>query len=143
MLDFNTFRDLKVYFCHGANHFSLILMAEKGKGRVYEMPVLYTHSLNNSRFPSALRKKIDLKGKILQGLSSEKIYAFSAKISFASTTKFKLFPLQSPENKLYKSASQRGVILHFRCPNITILRNQLKKCCQKCCQRLLHFYGAG
>jgi len=32
-----------------------------------------------------LRKKIDLKGKILQGLSSEKIYAFSAKISFAST----------------------------------------------------------
>lgn len=32
-----------------------------------------------------MRKKIDLKGKILQGLSSEKIYAFSAKISFAST----------------------------------------------------------
>ena len=40
-----------------------------------------------------MRKKIDLKGKILQGLSSEKIYAFSAKISFASTDYFNLFPL--------------------------------------------------
>ena len=58
--------------CHGVNPFSLILMAEKGRGHVYEMRVLYTYSLNNSRFPSALRKKIDLKGKILQGLSSEK-----------------------------------------------------------------------
>ena len=60
-------------FCHGANHFSFILMAEKGRDGVYEMRVLYTYSLNNSRFPSALRKKIDLKGKILQGLFSEKI----------------------------------------------------------------------
>jgi len=46
-------------------------------------------------YPQLGAKKIDLKGKILQGLSSEKIYAFSAKIKFASTasTKFRSFPL--------------------------------------------------
>jgi len=47
-------------------------MAEKDQNHEYKMAVLLTCSLNISRFLSALRKKIDLKGMILQGLFSEK-----------------------------------------------------------------------
>ena len=52
-----------------------------------------------TRQPGALRKKIDLKGKILQGLSSEKMYAFSAKIKFASTTNLTYSHSLSPKNE--------------------------------------------
>ena len=56
-------------------------------------PLFYNIYPQQLKVYRALRKKIDLKGKILQGLSSEKIYAFSAKISFASTFLW-LFPLE-------------------------------------------------
>ena len=79
------------HFCHGVNPFCSFSMAEKGRRRVYEITVLYTYSLNNSGILSALRKKIDLKGKILKGLFGEKSYAILAKRGCTAT--FKSFQL--------------------------------------------------
>ena len=70
----------------GQTTFRSFRWLKKGREDVYKTIILLTYNLNNSRLTSALLKKIDLKGKILQGLSSEKIYAFSAKMSFASTS---------------------------------------------------------
>ena len=49
-------------FCLRANPFSLISMAEQGRGYEYKTPVLFTYILSDSRLFRALRKKIDLKG---------------------------------------------------------------------------------
>ena len=61
-----------LFLCHGANLVLLISMAEQGRVEEYKTSILYTYIFFILRLLSVLRKKIDLKGKFLQGLFSEK-----------------------------------------------------------------------
>ena len=70
---FTCFEDILLYLitmgCHGANHFSLRSMAEQENAHDDKTKILLTDLLDFTRFSASVRKKISLKGRILQGLS--------------------------------------------------------------------------
>ena len=57
------------FFCHGANHFSLSSLAEQENAHDDKTQILLIDFTYFTRFSASLRKKIDLKGRTLQGLS--------------------------------------------------------------------------
>ena len=90
--------------CHRKNHFRCFRFAQQSRKNMIKFR-FYKHNGMMFQSISAVRcKKIDLKGKILQGLFSEKFYAILAKRGVHRNTIF--IPIRLPNLSLVSTSGE-------------------------------------
>ena len=68
-LKFPPKREFGISLCHGAMSFSLVSLADRQNQQCHETRILSAKMPHFARISGSMRKKISLKGRILQGLS--------------------------------------------------------------------------